>query len=295
MYGGSGMYGSGYGSPYASFTNNYSPYGSYSSSYGSYGYRRPDEMGGAEASEFVRRAEEGSRGAFQSIESIVHAVGSVAAMLDSTFHAVYSSFRAVLGVADHFSRLRGHLVKIFSALTVVKILFYVVDVLARWLGLRRRSTTGGNPLADEWNEAGGGGGGGGRGEDQSMSSWPFLIFLAIALGGPFLIWRLIKSTVASSSSSSSSENDDDDEAWVSGNGDHVVVRALYDYDAGNEDELSFRAGDEMQLAPRDKQPKVRGWVLAALAGTRGLVPSNYVKILGKRSGNRSGTSNGGNM
>ena len=44
--------------------------------------------------------------AFQSIESIVHAFGSVSMMLESTFHAVHSSFQAVLGVAEHFSKMK---------------------------------------------------------------------------------------------------------------------------------------------------------------------------------------------
>lgn len=41
-------------------------------------------------------------------------------MLDSTLNAVYSSFRAVLGMADQFSRLRSHLGKVFSALAIFR-------------------------------------------------------------------------------------------------------------------------------------------------------------------------------
>lgn len=42
-------------------------------------------------------AEESSRPAFESIQSVVYAVGSVAMMLENTFFALSSSFRAILG------------------------------------------------------------------------------------------------------------------------------------------------------------------------------------------------------
>lgn len=56
---------------------------------------------------FIQIAEESSRSTFQSIESVVGAVLNIAAMLDSTYFALTSSFRAVLGVAANFGRLRG--------------------------------------------------------------------------------------------------------------------------------------------------------------------------------------------
>lgn len=37
----------------------------------------------------------------------------------------------------------------------------------------------------------------------------------------------------------------------------------------------------------EQQPRVRGWLLASVDGqTAGLVPANYVKVLGKRKGRR---------
>lgn len=56
---------------------------------------------------FIQVAEESSRSAFQSIESVVNAVLNIAQMLESTYFALTSSFRAVLGVAANFGRLRG--------------------------------------------------------------------------------------------------------------------------------------------------------------------------------------------
>ncbi|KAB0354120.1 hypothetical protein FD755_023183, partial [Muntiacus reevesi] len=76
--------------------------------------------------------------------------------------------------------------------------------------------------------------------------------------------------------------------WASGEDDHVVARAEYDFVAVSEEEISFRAGDMLNLALKEQQPRVRGWLLASLDGqTTGLIPANYVKILGKRRGRKT--------
>lgn len=79
--------------------NNYSLFGQ---NYGGGMYGRP--YNDYQESDFVRLAEQNSRNAFQSVESVVYAFNSVSQMLESTLNAFYSSFRAVLGVADQFSR-----------------------------------------------------------------------------------------------------------------------------------------------------------------------------------------------
>ena len=40
--------------------------------------------------------------------------------------------------------------------------------------------------------------------------------------------------------------------WASGEDDHVVGRAEYDFNALSEEEISFRAGDMLKLAPKGK-------------------------------------------
>ena len=205
----------GYGSSYGGFGSGYSGYGSSMyggygglgggmygggmyggyGSYGGYGMNRigPTE-GGYNSNSFVQQAEESSRQAFQSIESIVQAFGSVAMMLESTFYAVYNSFRAVIGVADHFTRMRMHFAQIFSAFAVIRTLRWLYRKLLVLLRLRQAGLP-----EDVWNQAAEaslgaltegdlkGAGGGGR------SSWPILMFFAITVGGPWLIWRLLKS------------------------------------------------------------------------------------------------------
>lgn len=65
----------------------------------------------------------------------------------------------------------------------------------------------------------------------------------------------------------------------SGEGDHVIARAEYDFDGEGEEELSFRAGSILRLAPKGKQPRIRGWLLGTVDGsTEGIVPANYVKV-----------------
>ncbi|KFV80782.1 Peroxisomal membrane protein PEX13, partial [Struthio camelus australis] len=260
----------GYGSYGTSFYGSYSPYGY---GYGGLGYNRfrTDDI---PPSRFVN--EESSRGAFQSIESIVHAFASVSMMMDATFSAVYNSFRAVLDVANHFSRLKIHFTKVFSAFALVRTIRYLYQRLQRLLGLRKSSEN-----EDLWAESEGTVARAGV-EDKAASSaksWPIFLFFAVILGGPYLIWKLL-STYSDEETVSSN--------WASGEDDHVVGRAEYDFSALSEEEISFRAGDMLKLAPKEQQPKIRGWLLASYDGqTTGLVPANYIKILGKRRGRKT--------
>ncbi|XP_030642115.1 peroxisome biogenesis factor 13 [Chanos chanos] len=278
---------------YNSFPSSYSPYGSslyggYSPySYGGYGiggglgynrYRMED----IPPSRFVQQAEESSRGAFQSIESIVHAFSSVSMMMDATFSAVYNSFRAVLDVANHFSRLRIHFTKVLSAFALVRTLRYLYRRLQRLLGLRQDSE-----VEDLWADSAASSvvsvsGARGAGMDDpranTIKSWPIFLFFAVVLGGPYLIWKLLSSAEGPEENATN---------WASGEDDHVVARAEYDFTAASEEEISLQAGDMLNLAPKEQQPRVRGWLLASVDGhTTGLVPANYVKILGKRRGRK---------
>ncbi|XP_019404774.1 PREDICTED: peroxisome biogenesis factor 13 [Crocodylus porosus] len=261
-----------YGTYGNSFYGSYSPY---SCGYGGLGYNR-FRVDDIPPSRFVQQAEESSRGAFQSIESIVHAFASVSMMMDATFSAVYNSFRAVLDVANHFSRLKIHFTKVFSAFALVRTIRYFYRRLQRLLGLRKSSEN-----EDLWAES--------KGtvacitsEDRAASSaksWPIFLFFAVILGGPYLIWKLL-STYSDEETVSSN--------WASGEDDHVVGKAEYDFSTVSEEEISFHAGDMLKLAPKEQQPKIRGWLLASVDGqTTGLVPANYIKILGKRRGRKT--------
>ncbi|XP_067678349.1 peroxisomal membrane protein PEX13-like [Haliotis asinina] len=266
----------------------YSPYSSYGgglynspySSYGSYGYggyggynrfgTNQDSM-----STFAREAEENSRPAFQAIENVVSAVNSVGMMMDSTFQAVYNSFRAVIGVADNMSRLRSQLVSVISALAFIRTLKYIYR---RFLELLRLRPPG--HAAQAWNDAISQAAANlAPGEPTPKNSaWPIFMFFGIILGGPWFIWKIIRSF---------STGIDESNSWANGDTDHFVARAEYDFRASNNNELSFTAGQMINIAPKEMQPKVRGWLLGSVDGSNtGLLPANYLKVLGKRRGKK---------
>lgn len=113
MYNGPTNYNA-YGSYYNQYTPGYSQYG-YGPRPSMFGSNNQGPYNNNELT-FSQLAEESSAGAFQSIESFVNAFGSISAMLESTFQAVVSSFRAVVGVADHLGRVK----QLFSALAIFR-------------------------------------------------------------------------------------------------------------------------------------------------------------------------------
>lgn len=186
---------------YSSYACSYSPYGSsiyggyspysYGGGYGLGRYNRFLHNEEIVTSRFVQQAEESSRGAFQSIESIVQAFASVSMMMDATFSAVYNSFRAVLDVANHLTRLRAHLSRVLSAFALVRTLRYLYRRLQRLLG-RRSEPEVEDLWADSANDSLATSGA--RMENQPVKSWPIFLFFAVVLGGPYLIWKLLSSS-----------------------------------------------------------------------------------------------------
>lgn len=192
---GMGSYGGSYGGGMGMGSYGGGMYGGYGGGMGGgMGYGRG--MGAEPFSRFVQQAEESSRPAFQSIESIVQAFASVSMMLESTFHTVYNSFRAVLGVAEHFSRLKIHLAKIFSAIALFRFLRYIYRKLLVLLGLRTQE------FAEEiWLEAESQAAEGalslmpsGGKQQKKAPSWPIFMFFAVVVGGPYIIWKLLSSS-----------------------------------------------------------------------------------------------------
>lgn len=137
--GGMGYGNSGYSSPFYGLGGGLGGYGSYGGGYGGYsgygggygGYRFGGGIGGSylnpndPENQFIQIAEESSRPAFQSIESLVAAIGNIAAMLDSTFFAITSSFRAILGVAANFGRLRGVFAQFWQTFAIFRGLTWI--------------------------------------------------------------------------------------------------------------------------------------------------------------------------
>lgn len=66
------------------------------------------------------------------------------------------------------------------------------------------------------------------------------------------------------------------EAEQEGKDDEVLVRALYDYRAQEEGELSFKKGDIIKLLEKDDEG---GWWIGDLRGIMGLFPKNFVEMV----------------
>jgi peroxin-13 len=104
------------------------------------------------------------------------------------------------------------------------------------------------------------------------------MFLGFILAGPYLMWKLISSLNINANAKGA-------KAWATGQGDHFLAVAQYDFDGMADRELKLRSGQKIRLAPASSQPaNVKGWVLASDGVKIGLVPTNYIKILGKRTG-----------
>jgi peroxin-13 len=223
-----------------------------SSMYGSGGYynnpfNSATSYGLGNSNTFLRSAEESSRGAFQSIESVVHAFSAVSAMFESTYYAVYNSFRAVVGVADQFYRLKTHLSGILSAFALVRMLRFMYRRCLYLLGIRKEDGSSdqvwsnvAKKLSDAEMFV--------KENRKKQTNWPLIMFLAVVLGGPWLIWRVLSSIESLNK---------DDSLWMTGKIDHFIAVSEYDFDAVNADELSFRRGQRIIIAPKGELPKIK--------------------------------------
>lgn len=180
--------------------------------YGGYGggydmYNRFGNYGNQTmGSSFVRRAEESSQAAFQSVESIVQAFGSISMMLESTHFAMLNTFRAVLGAADHFSRMKSHVLNAIGAIAIIRTLKTLCKKILYMLGLISNSGVE-NEVWSEVNSTASAVAAGSGIEKKNTKSWPIVMFFAVVLGVPWVIWKMLQSFVT---------EEDDSRAWMKG-------------------------------------------------------------------------------
>jgi len=68
--------------------------------------------------------------------------------------------------------------------------------------------------------------------------------------------------------------------WLQSDKQLLRVVSLYDYNSRNSDELSFREGTIIYLAPSSFQSTTSNWLLGTIDRvTCGLIPANYVQVL----------------
>lgn len=259
-YGYSGFGGGGYGG-FGSFGGYGGGYSSYGNSYGVGSTGFPEQR-------FIQLAEESSRPAFRNIESLVGAIGNIAAMLDSTFFALTSSFRAVLGVAANFAHLRGVFAQFWTSFALFRWAIWAYRKILYWLRITRT-----NPDTVSFNQAFKFA----ECEKQSLvekkgSSMPVVLFLGFIMSAPYLLMKLFGNTESSDQAVKNPRN------WTT----PVEAVAIYNFDASNPSELTIRAGQAVLIAPRAVQVEQNllntGWVLATVDNTvSGVIPVNYIQ------------------
>ncbi|MFH4981247.1 hypothetical protein AB6A40_007956, partial [Gnathostoma spinigerum] len=194
---------------------------------------------------------------------------SIANMFSSTYNAIFASFRAILEVVEQLSRLKAELfLKLFSS----SLLRFVFKLWRNILVFLRIQPANYAVSENVWFDA----------TSQRLPERPYklssLLFWIVALGGPWLVIKCLSTYAAFIN---------DSKEWCSGQSEHYVAKALYDFEARSKDELSVRAGDMLRVAPKHRQPLIQGWILACTeSGDRfGLLPINYVKVLRKECPN----------
>lgn len=184
-------------------------YGGFNSFGGGYGGYRPGFGSNPLDPEtrFIQMAEESSRSAFQSIEQVVSTIGNIATMFDSTYFALTSSFRAVLGLAANFSQMRGFLANFFSTFTIFRHVIYWYRKLLYKAGLTKI-----NPSIqlnlneafkdaekvnsnDFFNSA-----------QRNSSGLPMVLFVAFIFSAPYLIMKLFGSLMNTAADNSEYQN-----------------------------------------------------------------------------------------
>lgn len=204
------MYGNGYGGGFGNSYgfggfNNGGYFGGFNSfGGGGYGYGRPSYGNPLDPEmRFIQMAEESSRGAFQSIESVVSTIGNIATMLDSTYFALTSSFRAILGLAANFSHLRGFFGRFFSTFAVFRTIIWMYKKLLYMIGVSKVNPSTQinlneafrdaeekiNSNSDFFNAAT---------QQQNGSGLAIVLFLTFIFTAPYLIMKLFGSLMSTS-------------------------------------------------------------------------------------------------
>lgn len=180
-----GIYGMGSGMGYNSFGGGFG--GGFRGGYGNNNPLDPETR-------FIQMAEESSRSAFQSIEQVVSTIGNIATMFDSTYFALTSSFRAILGLAANFSQMRGFLAKFFSTFTIFRSIVWLYKKLLYMVGLSKTNPTTVVNLNEAFKDAEKANSSDFFNSAQSNSSGlPMVLFLAFIFSAPYLIMKLFGS------------------------------------------------------------------------------------------------------
>lgn len=295
MYGGGGM-GMGMGSMYGGGAGGYGRYGSglgsggmyggYGGMYGGYG----GGMYGGNAGGMYGGNQgpdggfaESTQATFQLIESIIGAFGGFAQMLEATYMATYSSFFTMISVAEQFGNLKNALGSFFGIFTLIKYFKKIANKLSG----------GGKNLKIDVKEFA-------KFESKSLkedhatkkvkkiSLKPLLIFLAMVIGTPYLLKKLVLYLAKQ-------RNIPINNQLLEGGPPHAhqdvdigrieFGKALYDFVPENRQiELELKRGDLIailsKLDPTGAESK--WWRVRSRDGKTGYIPGNYVEIIQRK-------------
>ncbi|KAJ8688496.1 hypothetical protein QAD02_024291 [Eretmocerus hayati] len=249
----------------------YSPYNSFSyPGYSAYG-NQWGGLGGDDENRFIQYAEESTRPAFQSIEAMVHTFSSVTMMLESTFFAMTSSFRAILGVAENMGKLRSMLRQLLGSFALVRFMKWLYYKVRYTLGMRNQDAGSEmlwrETISEVMRQ---------NTEQTGTSSWPIFLFLGILFATPYLIHRL------SNKARNFTTDVNNPKDWLQNKEPVYTATALYDFTPASSDELPLKTGQKVWLAPQTLQPKnLPGWWRATDTINVGLIPSSYVTVVGQ--------------
>ncbi|KAG2218675.1 hypothetical protein INT45_013341 [Circinella minor] len=276
---GSSMYGSSYGGygGYGSsmYGGGYGGYGSsmYGGGYNRFGGGMYGAGGAGDEFSMQQRMESSTRATFDVIQQIVGAFGGFAQMLDSTFMATYSSFMAMVGVAEQFGNLQSYLGNLFSIYAWIrwfKRLFYrlrgkeIPPELLEPTPPEQQQGEEGQQLQLEGSE----------GDQQRQQTKPkrrsILYILALFVGLPYAVYKLVMAA-----------REYHQRRMITMHGGGELATAMYDFIAEGPMEINLRQGDQIHILskvdPTTGHPS--DWWQGRLPnGATGIFPANYVTV-----------------
>lgn len=285
MYGGygSGMYG-GYGGYGSGMYGGYGGYGS-----GMYGSGLGGGMYGQGGMNGAGPLGEGTQATFQLIESIIGAVGGFAQMLEATYMATHSSFFTMVSLAEQFGNLKnalGSLLGIFALIKFAKKVFYKLTgrtfnhgISAKEFGkfeakqlkleetLRRQQSGTAKPR---------------------ISLKPLLLFLAAAIGFPYLLSKAIQKLNQQQQAQQQQRIQDQHHMGPGAPLDPETLefaKALYEFNPENPNiEIELKPKELVailsKLDPLGNESK--WWKVRSRSGKVGYVPLNYLSIIERK-------------
>jgi len=210
------------------------------------------------------------------IENFVTTVNSLAALFESSYMALSNSLRALLSAGDQLASLRIELWNILRAVSLIRGAKWLVRKLLVFLRLakptsdsevawsegKRHNRAPSSPLS---------GASVSRQPNSSYSSGIFL--LAFVIGGPWLLYRVLKSSLQSAQ----------DRMWLEERGPHYVARAKFSFVPSNNDEVQFEKGQKVVVATSKDYvgwDVPNEWLLVSTDGSNcGLAPASYLELV----------------